>query len=342
MELMYRYVLYIGIIISILFVLFYFFKKAKEKKYNGGVKLANTFLIDDEAYYKRRKNIYKVLSYLSVFFLLCSIISSAYLCSRPYKREMHTEDKYCRDIILCLDVSTSVDEVNMKLVKQLVSTVEKLKGERFGIVIFNTSPVLLSPLTDDYEYIIECLENIRTALEMRIKMNNSLFYYPDDWYYWNAYISDGTLVGNEERGSSLIGDGLASTMNNFSKDDSNRTKIVIFATDNDPYGESLISLPDAAKMCRDRGITVYGIGTHDMSQINMQEMKSSVELTGGEFFIENKSNTFDDIVKRVESHSENLVPGQTYYTDVDYPEKPFYALVASVLLLFVVLRFMRK
>lgn len=342
MELMYRYVLYIGIFASALFLLLAILKKKKAKEYTKGIKLANTYVIDKDPYYRRKIRQFKVLSFLVMVSVICSLIFTSVLCARPYKRELHQEDKYCRDIILCLDISTSVDEVNKKLVKELISTVERLKNERFGIVIFNTSPVLLSPLTDDYEYIIECLENVEKALDVRIKTSNNPFYYPSDYYYWDAYISDGTLVGNTERGSSLIGDGLAATVNNFSTKDVDRTKIVIFATDNDPYGDCIIDLPEAAKICRDRGITVYGIGTRDMTSANLNEMKTCVEMTGGEFFVEGKSGTFDSIVDKVESHSENLVKGPTIVTDVDYPKKAFVVMLISLFSMFIIMRLLKE
>lgn len=323
MELKFRLFLYLGILVAVSLVSFFFFyKKKKKTKFTAGVKISDTFYIENDRYYIKKKTQYKILSLALVCCISLSIIFAAGLCARPYTREQVTEEKYCRDIILCLDVSTSVDEVNLHLVGELVDMVQKLKGERFGIIIFNTSSVLLSPLTDDYEYIIECLENIKKALKIRLSSDNifSGNIDIDEWLYWDAYISEGTLVGNDKRGSSLIGDGLASAINNFSKYDTEKTKIIILATDNDPYGKSFVPLNEGAEICVDRNITVYGIGTSDMTTSNREEMKKAVEYTGGEFFIGSNSATFPKIVESIKAHSENLVADKSTYKDVDKPE----------------------
>lgn len=340
MELKYRFVVYIGILVAIVFGTLMIFKKRGTGTFKDGVKMANTYLLDQDDYYKKRKKQYTFFTYLMIFSLVVAMISVSVLAARPYERKKIVEDQYCRDIILCLDVSTSVDELNKKLMPELIDTVKQLDGERFGIIIFNTSPVLLTPLTDDYEYVIEILENIEKAMKSRL--SSSWATWDDDWFFWEEYISGGTLVGNEERGSSLIGDGLASTINNFSGDEKDRTKLVIFATDNDPYGTEIVPLKTAAEICKDRGITVYGIGTKEMTAANMQAMKVAVELTGGEFFLEESSGTFKSIVDRIESHSENLVKGGTYFVDVDHPNVPFTALLISLISLFVSARFIRK
>ena len=341
MELKYRFVLYIGFAAAVLISILLLIKKKKQTKYADGVKLANTYVLDKDDYYLEKIKLYKAFSVGMALSLIVSILCTTILCARPYERKKIVEDKYCRDIILCLDVSTSVDELNAKLMGELIDMVGSLEKERFGIVIFNTSPVLLTPLTDDYEYIQETLGNIEKAMKNRVKMYNS-FFYPDDWYYWESYISDGTLVGNEERGSSLIGDGLAATVNNFSSVDEDRTKIVIFTTDNDPYGKEIVPLKTAAEICKQRGITVYGIGTKEMTSHNMKEMKNAMEVTGGEFFLEEESGTFDAIVKRIESHSESLVPGDTYYVDLDRPRGMYILTLISVICVFLFARLLRE
>ena len=84
-------------------------------------------------------------------------------------------------------------------------------------MIFNTSPVLLTPLTDDYEYVKDQLDLIAQCLKSRNEVNlDDAFSSGYDWIYYQAYISSGTLIGNEQRGSSLIGDGLAAAAIDFS------------------------------------------------------------------------------------------------------------------------------
>lgn len=190
------------------------------------------------------------------------MIVSILLMARPYKKVVVQKESYNRDIILCLDISTSVDDLNLELVKNLKEMVNHLKGERFEIVIFNSFAVLLSPLTGDYEYIIDVLDQLESCLEGHNLGNSKL---SDNWLYQSSYLMDGTLVGNEERGSSLIGDGLASTVYNFPNLEEKRSRSIIFSTDNDLEGTPLVTLSQAAEICKENNVTVYGIGTANMA-----------------------------------------------------------------------------
>lgn len=340
MELKYPIFIAAGVFTIVCFLFIYLLKKKKKQDYISGIKVANTFYLNEDTYYKRKKRLYKLYMGMLMVSICTAIMSASVLLARPQKVEKITDERYCRDIILCLDVSTSVDYLNKNLVEQLKNTVENLKGERFGIIIFNTSPVLVSPLTDDYEYIIEQLDNIEKGLKTRIDVEKS-GKFPDDYLYWDQYISSGTLVGNEERGSSLVGDGLASSVFHFSVDEKDRPRIVIFATDNDVYGEQIVTLPEAAKLCKEKNVVVYGVGTKEMYETDLEEMKLAVEATGGAFYLEEESGTFKKIVENIEAKSEGLVKGNTFVREVDYPGVPFIILSISCLFMYVVSKKLR-
>ena len=112
MDLKYRIVVYLGILVAAIVALLFFLRKKKDKDYEAGVKVANTYLLDQEPYFATKKKLYKIFSIALIFFWVLSVVCGCFLLARPYRRELVTEEKYCRDIILCLDVSTSVDEVN--------------------------------------------------------------------------------------------------------------------------------------------------------------------------------------------------------------------------------------
>ena len=245
--------------------------------------------------------------------------SAFLLMAKPYTSRRMQDEKYCRDIILCIDISTSVDYLNENLLDKLKKTVDELQGERFGIVIFNTSPVLLTPLTDDYEYVKDQLDLIAQCLKSRNEVNlDDAFSSGYDWIYYQAYISSGTLIGNEQRGSSLIGDGLAAAAIDFSDADKERTKVVIFSTDNDIQGTPVATLDEAADICVSNNVTVYGVGTKEMTPENKESMKNAVEKTGGKFYLEEESGSFGEIVSSIEKLSKNLV--KVRMVDVETPE----------------------
>ena len=319
MAIKYHIVLYAGLAIALFMLVFVFVKYKKTKKYAGGKKIAGLICQEDEAYFRQRKILYKTGLTATLICCVLVVVSAFLLMAKPYTSRRMQDEKYCRDIILCIDISTSVDYLNENLLDKLKKTVDELQGERFGIVIFNTSPVLLTPLTDDYEYVKDQLDLIAQCLKSRNEVNlDDAFSSGYDWIYYQAYISSGTLIGNEQRGSSLIGDGLAAAAIDFSDADKERTKVVIFSTDNDIQGTPVATLDEAADICVSNNVTVYGVGTKEMTPENKESMKNAVEKTGGKFYLEEESGSFGEIVSSIEKLSKNLV--KVRMVDVETPE----------------------
>ncbi len=319
MAIKYHIVLYAGLAIALFMLVFVFVKYKKTKKYAGGKKIAGLICQEDEAYFRKRKILYKTGLTATLICCVLVVVSAFLLMAKPYTSRRMQDEKYCRDIILCIDISTSVDYLNENLLDKLKKTVDELQGERFGIVIFNTSLVLLTPLTDDYEYVKDQLDLIAQCLKSRNEVNlDDAFSSGYDWIYYQAYISSGTLIGNEQRGSSLIGDGLAAAAIDFSDADKERTKVVIFSTDNDIQGTPVATLDEAADICVSNNVTVYGVGTKEMTPENKESMKNAVEKTGGKFYLEEESGSFGEIVSSIEKLSKNLV--KVRMVDVETPE----------------------
>ncbi len=321
------------IIVIVAIAIYFIFSKVKKEKYTIGSKIANTKYLKNSSYYKKKIKQYNLIKKIIYLVFGSSILLSTILISRLAKVDTINNDQYNRDIFLCMDVSASVDELNTELVESLKDTVKKLNGERFGISIFNTSSVVLVPLTDDYDYVIGVLGEIKKSLEA----NNSTYTSSssDDFFYVRNYIYSGTLEGNETRGSSLIGDGLASCVYSFSNLDEERTRIIILSTDNDLAGTPLVTLDDAAKISRSKGIKVFGIGTKIMSSEDRIALKEAVESTHGKLY--NHSNsTVDSIVKDIESTSKSLLKNQIETKKVDIPQVPFILLIISIIGLIVI------
>ena len=338
MTLRYPIILWLCIGGAALFAALAFFYKRNKQK-DGEVKLANTDIIFEDKYIRKQMLKYYILRVVLVFSVLVMVILSGVLLARPYYIKKIKEQKYNRDIILCMDISASVDDLNLKLVKELQDTVRSLSGERIGIVIFNTTPVVLVPLTDDYEYVIEQLENIRTAIKSQ---KGNFSFGNEDWLYWHEYLYGGTLVGNEIRGSSLIGDGLLGGLFAFPEMNSNRTKVIIFSTDNDPNGEGYVNLTEAAEYCKRNNCTVYGIGTKLMYNKDREEMEAAVKSTGGKFFLEENASQFHEIVDEIEAKSVDLTEGKTIIKMIESPAKWFGLLVICFVLFVVVSLLLRR
>ena len=341
MELVYPFVIYIGVPIIIL-LLIWNLKKAHT--YKDGKKIANTKYVKSIPYYNNIMKKYKMLSYLIKGISVLSIFLSLILLSRPAKVDTKESPMYSRDIFLCMDVSVSVNEVNKELVKGLKDIVKELKGERFGISIFNTSSVLVVPLTDDYDYVLSVLDTLEKSFEMN-SMDYTGSYNVENANYLQKYIEEGTLIGAENRGSSIIGDGLATCIYNFTNLEENRTRIIIFSTDNELEGEELITLQKAAEIAKSKNITVYGIAPstigsycygegHDHSNAE-PDFKKAVQTTGGDLYIESSNATAKSIINNIEKQQKTLLQGQKETRKIDKPEVPFIMLLISLLILFI-------
>ena len=320
MELKNQYVIIIGVVVLVVLLFGSFLKK---KSYAGGKKISSMYGVENTEYFKRKMRMFRVIRAVATGSFIATIAISFLLLARPYTTLKENEEQYKRDIILCMDVSSSVDELNASLVEELKDTVKQLKGERFGIVIFNTSGVMLCPLTDDYEYVLTVLDDIHSSLTVDSSADEM------EWMYNMHYIIVGTDVGDVERGSSLIGDGLATAACDFPDISEDRTRIVILSTDNQLDGTPIFSLDEAADLCSKKKITVYGIGTNLMADTDMESMKSTVEKTGGKFYLEEESGTVGSIVDSISKEAKSLVKGRVIVKEIPWIQVPIILLCIS-------------
>lgn len=321
------------IILTIFILIFIFIYRKKNKiKFKNGTKVANTKYVKQTNYYKQILKKYKILLYSFVTTLVICIILSSILASRVAVEEVNKSELYNRDIFLCLDVSTSVDLLNKELVSSLKDIVNNLQGERFGISIFNTTSVLLVPLTDDYDYVLDILDKMEDAFETRISPE---FNINDENI--TGYLEFGTTVGNETRGSSLIGDGLATCIYNFPNLEEDRSRIIILSTDNELGGEPIISFDDAASLAKDNDITVYGIAPKLITDEHKAEFEKIVEKTGGNLYVEDEE-TVDKIVNDIDQKEKSLMEGKVQTKIVDKPEILVILLTIALTILFILSR----
>ena len=108
----------IAIIICLILALLIYFKNFNKKlKYTQGKKVANTKYIKETEYYKAKVKRYTILSNLIKILSVICIGMTSILIARPVTIKSRSEDKYNRDIMLGLDISTSECEVNLELIK---------------------------------------------------------------------------------------------------------------------------------------------------------------------------------------------------------------------------------
>ena len=343
MEIMYPIAIIIGIVFSILIVIISLKKKVQ---YTNGKKVANTQYIKETEYYKSKLKKYQTLSIILKILSISLIILTSILVSRPVKIQTKNQDKFNRDIFLSLDISTSECEVNLELIRKFKETLTFLKGDRIGIVLYNTSPIVYCPLTDDYDYIDERLNEIEKQLDIVVKNNGDV---PisfdaegtDIYTFWYG----GTIAGSEDRGSSLVGDGLAGTVYSFPdlKTNSSRTRIIIFATDNDVQGKEIISLEDASTLCQKYNINIYAYcPSVEMNSYTSKEKissyKKAIEKAGGKFYTGEIEKMADSILKEIKDTKTSLLKTSKSTIITDYPEIVFII----ILLIYITISIIEK
>lgn len=323
MELRYPFVIVIGIICII--ALFFLNKKNRDK-YKEGIKVANTKYLLENSEYKAVIKKYKFFYYVAFAICIFALLFSFILVSRPAKVETTDSTMYNRDIFLCMDVSRSVNELNEQLVDNLKEVVKNMKGERFGISIFNTSSVLLVPLTDDYEYILDVLDTLKDSLN--ITNNNN--YTNSKYLYLYNYIMAGTIVGNNDRGSSLISDGLASCVYDFPDLNEDRKRIIIFSTDNESLGTPLLTLKEAANLCKEKNIVVYAVTPNEIKSNDKIELEEAVNITNGSLYTSSKKENTLNIINSIEKQEKSLIKGKKERKTTDVPQIPFIILIILI------------
>ncbi len=316
------------IIISILLIIATFFIKKKNEKYSKGTKKANLFFLNNSSYFKRKKRVYKIVSSLLKVVCIILVIVTSFLTARLVKVTT-TEDKlYNRDIVLCMDVSASVNTLNKEIVESLQETVNKLSKERFGISVFNITSVTLSPLTSDYTYISYILGMITKSIESGYK----------DGFYVGGYLTQGTAYQEDfdvRGGSSFIGEGLVTCANHFDKNDKDRTKVIILTTDNEVQGTPMITLSEAGDYCKRNDIIVYGIGTKGIKSDLREDFKTSIEKTGGKYFDISNSSA-KNIISEINSLQKTAIDAGKKVSRTDIPQAFFIATLFLAIVVFVI------
>jgi len=343
MELMYPWVIFIGIPVLIFLI---FFKFKRNEKYKNGTKIANTQYAKKMPYYQKILLKYKRLVFATKIICIICIFISLVLLARPIKIEKVENKLHSRDIYICIDASTSVNNVTKELVHNFQNLLDGLDGERVGITIFNTTSVVLVPLTDDYDYVKDILDEIDKAIAEQEKQENGENY---SFYYYN-YMFEGTIIGNDKRGSSLIGDGLASTIYKFPEIDEERTRIIILATDNVDSslpGGAVMTLKEATKLAKEKNVNLFAIapgeGEVENDWITQEEfakgsadLKQNIEAVGGTYYENTSTSKMKDIVSKINKTSKSLIDINKERREIGKPEIPFIMLIVAIALLFII------
>ncbi|MDF2509375.1 MAG: hypothetical protein K0Q52_3234 [Microbacterium sp.] len=241
-------------------------------------------------------------------------IVAGVVAARPMSAQTIQPVNTSRDIMLCLDVSGSMSEVDVEVLTVFEELLDGFEGERIGLTIFNSSPVQIFPLTDDYDFIREHLESMTRSFDYVDEI-------PEHWI--------GTLNGD---GASLIGDGLAACTMGFDRPGDDRSRSVIFATDNEVNGASIVTLEEAAAYAASKEVRVFALNPVQGKDADVSaELSAAAESTGGAAFGLRDTTTVSDIVEQVQEQEATELRGEAQVVWTDSPN--LWIAVLSVCLL---------
>lgn len=303
----------LGVTALIIFVVSYWLSKRKSKV-SQQVGVANLDRLTSLPEYQKTQSNYKVWLGVGAGILACLIMVSMVISSQPVTVTSTTQTKYNRDVVLCLDVSGSMVDVDLELIEKFHSLTEEFQGERISLVIWNSKSFMVFPLTDDYDYIQENLDAVKQGLSVPSDPTGS-----GDGLNILSYTVDDSANG------SLIGDGLTACTLGFDQDDSQepRSKSIILATDNVVNGEQIINFDEAVQYATDNDVTIYGIKPFTgFEQGNEGEtMQAAIEqINGGKYYTLTDPGAVPEIVNEISKEEATALESDPILTKTPSPQ----------------------
>ncbi|WP_193609676.1 VWA domain-containing protein [Nocardioides lijunqiniae] len=236
------------------------------------------------------------------------------LSARPARPVVVEPDRNGRDIVLCLDVSGSMDRWNRQVVESFRQLLDGLNGERLGLTIYSGLSISVFPLTDDYDFVRSKLDEAEAAFSS------------EDYDYF---------VGTEavEERASQTGDGIMSCLQRFDVEHDDRGRAVVLATDNDPLGQGIFTVEEAAGEARRDDVVVYGIGTPGMRPERATELADATATTGGFMSVVEDTGGVDDVVRGIQEIERDRLRPIPTGVEIDEPAVPFGIAVAGFVVL---------
>ena len=215
------------------------------------------------------------------------------ILARPQTRDRwQTEETECTDIVLALDVSTSMLARDFRpdrfeAAKEVASKfIAGRETDNIGIVIFSGESFTLVPMTSDKAVLLNYVQDIKMGM-----------------------LEDGTAIG----------DGLATAINRI-KGGKAKSKSIILLTDGS-NNTGIVAPLTAAEIARRMGVKVYtiGVGTNGEAEfpigrniygkveyqlmpvvIDEVTLKKIANTTGGAYFRATDKSTLNDIFNEID------------------------------------------
>ena len=256
-----------------------------------------------------------------------TILPLAIAAGRPGTEQTIDPEKRNRDIMLCLDVSGSMFATDRAVLNNFAEIVENFEGERIGLVLFNNQAVTAFPLTDDYQLVAEQLEGYADGFS----------FFGDGEYDPIAGTANPRIPA-----SSLVGDGLASCVQNFDHAEEDRPRAVILGSDNEVIGSGVYTLGEAADLAKEHNVRVYALNPRPQGRHHAQ-LSEATERTGGRTYGLDAAGSTEDVTKNIEDLETARLPDVApVHVRTDLPAVPMSLGLLGVLALYPLLWWWRR
>ena len=205
-------------------------------------------------------------------------------------------------------------------------------------IVFHIPNLSNSEYADRYQHIGEFVDFLESMSKEEYDAFEKLIYELD-------LIDKAVTLDSKTRGSSLIGEGLASCLFNFPYlGDSDRTRVIIMVSDNAQAENSppAIELAEAAQMCKNNNVAVFGIFPPaealrdlrpDQNFDNLSsDMRQNIRKTGGEFYVVGSDFDTEDVIAQIRSHEAMQVDEVSFNKLADDPRRAIMICICGLVL----------
>lgn len=269
-------------------VLGYWWWRHRPAPAEGSLLVANTDALRRAPAFRQQARRLLRWSTVQVLSLGMMVVGGWLLAGRLGSSDESPSVQHNRDIMLCLDISGSMRNVDTQLLKGFSEIARGLRGERVGLTIWNSSAVVKFPLTSDYDFIAE---QLRDGAEKMEKLSSSF-----------------TSGANEGSGSSLIGDGIVSCLQRFDRLDTERARTLVLATDNDLAGDPLFTIEEAFALLKEQKVVTFTISPYDDAEY--VQLRRLAEDGGGAGYLLGSNQAGREIVRSIQSREASRLQGE--------------------------------
>ncbi len=298
-----------------------FRKKSKKRSLRRVAIIAHTSTVKKLPAYQRAIRQYRITLIAALACFIITLFAFTGVIAQPVSSRIQESEATNRDVVLCMDVSGSMDKYQSTLLSFFKDVIKDLKGQRVGVTIFDGVASTIIPLSDDYGAVSELIDDLSTN--------------------FRPY---GYAVYSSER-MSAIGDGVIGCIHSLDKlEDSERSQSIIVATDNAAGPGQTVDINQAAHYAHRYGVTLYGVYVDDRittgNDVNGNQFRNAVNITGGSFYSMREESDGGDIRNNiVEKIFEQEAAKITGAAELVYSDSPsvFILISAASFVAFMVL-----